>query len=1192
MNNTETILRDSLALNNKTGNKNYSVIAGAGAGKTTMLSNRIANQIIDGSAIESFVIITYTNAAANELRDKLVKELNERLHDEDLSLTETQNSNIKNALLNIDMIKISTIHSFLLDILKEYAFETKMALDVQMLEDDEDLERKEAFFNLRYKSLAADIKEKFGDDWIKQINNKPKNLTRDVFLNMFLQLANVREEIVYSSQISQDTIDCYADEFVRTFWTKDGVGDFKEFAYHVCPNKKPTKPVQIILDCRNELDSVTGKFTEENAKSISVAMENAHTRINASLGNSKTNLEQSFYGSNAKGNNPDDELQPYFKNVPAKPKDVSWDKFKEKFIDNVDNVNKLAKYVKDNFIEDYQNLIDKDTRFISNDDILFRSFKFLEKNPQILDKLRAKFLKIYVDEFQDTTDVQAKIVAMLATEPGTDYKDFKLKENNLIVVGDPKQSIYRFTGAEIAVYDQINNQFNELNSKIGEAVVLEQNFRSTSTIIDWVNKTFSKVMPNYESMTTDWKLNNPACLNGVFRCSDSPDYNNNKDASNVAEIILKLVNNDKYLIEKFDYKTQSYSYRKINFSDFMVITKGKYNLDTYLKAFMDADIPVNLMGKVTIGNDVVAKNFIRLVNYFANRKCDNAKLVAAQIVNRIDASDGDESAINASLAKLSEIDKTISDEHLDVAAIVYYLLNQEDLYLPLKLDTFYDAANGKYEIKEITTYRIHLHQMIETCLEKFAGDLKDFVSEMNKFLETEINRQNPLERANDAIRLMNVHQSKGLTGNIVIIADRCSEDKVRFDAFKSNGKFYPAASYKLNENQSAKVFPSFTSDISMKQFASDGESEEFVRLEYVAATRAANALIIMPVCSNKQNIWFEDVKEDLDECQEIFDWIENAKAPVGENIEEVSKEQALGTVSLSDLSNVYKTYDKDKFAVSSLDKANPSSFEKSIANNKAKKKEKDKCSIEEKIELPFNEEICANDELERDIGKDYSREHAGSISIYTIDSDPEANSRPKGDVFGNVLHRSFEILFNNYEELKGLEQEALEQEIKRTVNRAVLEFFDDLHSNDNPADFFTYLSEKLIEYFPKIIVPIMEDAKEIFPELSFSYYVPNDEIEQFKAKFNPYLPKNKQLTADSIWVNGAADLVVKKNNGNIKVYDYKSDTFKPDQETIDEFEERLYAKYKGQQELYKYTMQQIFGKDATIEDYELIHLYR
>ena len=92
------------------GRKNYSIKAGAGGGKTTILSERISRQIIAGTPIEEFVVITYTEVAAAELRDKITDKLRKIVDEKNVSDEEFDNA--KRALETIELMQISTIHGF------------------------------------------------------------------------------------------------------------------------------------------------------------------------------------------------------------------------------------------------------------------------------------------------------------------------------------------------------------------------------------------------------------------------------------------------------------------------------------------------------------------------------------------------------------------------------------------------------------------------------------------------------------------------------------------------------------------------------------------------------------------------------------------------------------------------------------------------------------------------------------------------------------------------------------------------------------------------------------------------------------------------------------------------------------------------------------------------------------------------
>ncbi len=133
-------------------------------------------------------------------------------------------------------------------------------------------------------------------------------------------------------------------------------------------------------------------------------------------------------------------------------------------------------------------------------------FKEIKGIP-IRHKIRKNYSKIYVDEFQDTTGLQEKLVKMISEKTGTDMMADELQDDKLIVVGDPKQSIYRFTGAEKTVYDGFDAMMDGKSDTNADSVSLDTNFRSNKDIVEWVNDKFSKLMTTgYSNMDTDWDV--------------------------------------------------------------------------------------------------------------------------------------------------------------------------------------------------------------------------------------------------------------------------------------------------------------------------------------------------------------------------------------------------------------------------------------------------------------------------------------------------------------------------------------------------------------------------------------------------------------------------------------------------------------------------------------------------------------
>ena len=124
------------------------------------------------------------------------------------------------------------------------------------------------------------------------------------------------------------------------------------------------------------------------------------------------------------------------------------------------------------------------------EDLLIRSRDLVRDNPLVREHFRRRSTHVLVDEFQDTDPIQAELIAWISAPPGADgdWRDVVPEPGSLFVVGDPKQSIYRFRGADIAAYDAVKR-----GPLAGRLERLEQNFRSTESVLGWVNELFDRV---------------------------------------------------------------------------------------------------------------------------------------------------------------------------------------------------------------------------------------------------------------------------------------------------------------------------------------------------------------------------------------------------------------------------------------------------------------------------------------------------------------------------------------------------------------------------------------------------------------------------------------------------------------------------------------------------------------------------
>ena len=128
-------------------------------------------------------------------------------------------------------------------------------------------------------------------------------------------------------------------------------------------------------------------------------------------------------------------------------------------------------------------------------DLLLSAAELLRNHPEVREYFQERFTHLLVDEFQDTDPIQAEVILLLAGRDSqeTSWHKVAVKPGALFIVGDPKQSIYRFRRADIGVYNEVKEIITRSG---GQVIPLTTNFRSLPTLCRWVNPIFKKKFPD------------------------------------------------------------------------------------------------------------------------------------------------------------------------------------------------------------------------------------------------------------------------------------------------------------------------------------------------------------------------------------------------------------------------------------------------------------------------------------------------------------------------------------------------------------------------------------------------------------------------------------------------------------------------------------------------------------------------
>lgn len=460
-----------------------------GSGKTTVLVERMVNKIIKEKIdINQLLIVTFTNAAAAEMRERILEAIYKKIEEE------PENRNLQKQIVLLNDANISTIHSFCLEVIKNYFYEIGISPNFRIGDSAE--------INLLKQETLEEIFEEFyeenNEDFIKLVNIYGGYRDDNQLKELIIKIYNYSQSMPFPMEWINENIEKFnitkESDFSQTKWGKMLISFFKE-----------------------EIESaiITLKSVEKELKK-DIELEKYYTTILEDIDNLekllKQNLWDDIYNSicNLK-----------FKTWPVSRKIESDLKDKSKQIrDNVKKQigelqNKIFIYQSKEAIEDIYDMHKilsmlekviarfsdkykenkKEKNIIDFSDIEHLALKILVKKdennnyiPTDVAKIyKEKFKEIAIDEYQDSNLVQEYILTTISNG------------RNIFMVGDVKQSIYKFRQARPELFlkkynsyklsDETSNECKE-NTKIQ----LFQNFRSRSSILDITNLVFDNIM--------------------------------------------------------------------------------------------------------------------------------------------------------------------------------------------------------------------------------------------------------------------------------------------------------------------------------------------------------------------------------------------------------------------------------------------------------------------------------------------------------------------------------------------------------------------------------------------------------------------------------------------------------------------------------------------------------------------------
>lgn len=843
-------------------NKNMFVEAGAGAGKSTLIVSRIIHQLKNGMNPGQIVAITFTNAATHELRERIVNAALEENKNPDLS--QEQKANMKSALDNLDQMQISTIHSFCNRILTEKSLDAGLSMDISLVEEKE-LERMKEEAFIRW---AEGLKKSDWEKLLKVVSYRGEAIA--MLRKLTNQLIGIPDDM--QIEVSLPLID-------ESTFLKQGAMIADDIEREICRivNEIRGGSLQKIDSIPDEwlyADAVKWKlaFSEgDKLKLLQLIDKTKEKKIikAPTKKEMKELLSQDLAYQNMKKKDLDgivSEKVNYFTELALGLQSFIVDKYYKNLTGSVNLPSLLGGY--ENYVyspyieyacsakEYFRKTLGTDT--LTNDLLIQKTYDLLLNSEEAREFFREKFQCIYVDEFQDTDHVQDAFIRMLAE---TSDKS-GLRDGALFVVGDPKQSIYRFRGAEPQVYFDTKNYFAGLSNAY--VIELQNNYRSNEYIIEWVNNQFAKKNitkdSNYVPMQgvklLDKKLLTDKTIYGIYSLN-SPSIACEKedrflDIENTVSLILNLVNGGYEIV---DYKNGEIFIRNIRYSDFLLLCQNTSGMEDYLEAFHQYAIPVVMDSKLKMESEWYLNVFVRTLKYMFDSYDRTSKEAAKEgFLSLGMSSDSAEQLLTQLLNHTEKMCQT---------GKVQYLNKHWKLFLPI---------NTEVADYDVVTVETRITQMVEKVLQSYDGNGHALLTGFEDYLSGEVAHELILNDDVNAVRFMNLHKAKGLEGNIVVWLNRQEKGNYKKGSFRKGNLFYPSCA-KGSHGYDIVVWGGYNRDEALIQEAMEEDYAEKTRLEYVAATRAKQAFIMMD-CYESEALFTKDFDFGDRSLKEVVEEVE------------------------------------------------------------------------------------------------------------------------------------------------------------------------------------------------------------------------------------------------------------------------------------------------------------------------------
>ena len=864
--------------------ENIIVSAGAGSGKTAVLSERVLRKLKSGVGIKQLLILTFTKAAAAEMRERIRANIK-------------KNPDLASQLLELDGAYITTFDSYSLSLVKKYHYLLNVSKNIQIGEASVFTIRENEFLDeilmRRYENPTSNFTKLIYDFCTKDDDSLKKSILK---INHALDLRYDKVEYLTSyidTFYQPDTIESYCQLYVSKLFSLQE--EMQNIIESLCPLLEEKVSEKVYSFYRKFLDS---KTYDEMVGSLD-------ERAPQTPRNSEDDVKAYFAKlSELRKRAKDYLVYPSYQEM----KDAIW------------ATEGYAKEIVSILLELDQKMMElkheEDTYDFT--DISKMAIQLLLDHPDIKEEVKQSFQEIMIDEYQDTSDLQETFISLIAN-------------HNVYMVGDIKQSIYRFRNANPYIFKEKYENYQK--GIDGFKIDLNKNFRSRKEVLDNVNLMFDLLMDSVVG-GADYKASHRMVFGNtsyeeqgksdtshqmeVYRYDydKSSEYSKEEiEAFWIAQDIKKKIESG-YLV--YNFKEENAKPRPCKYQDFVIMLDRSTNFGLYKKIFTYFGIPLAVKKDESIKSTtdlLLFSNILTFIFKIYHHEYDTMyyhtyasiarsflfSLSDQEIFQTITGKRIAESSIYQLAEPIAkELDGLSTTELLDriLTAFSYYekLLSVGDIDSALaRIDNLKRIAKG---FESIGMTPSMFQEYLVELTENDQLDLKYKVS----------------EDASNAVQIMTIHASKGLEFPICYFASL----DVKFNMRDMNDRF-------LYDNKTGIITPYFKEGIGdtilkslYKERYTMEEVSEKIRLFYVAVTRAKEKMIFVLPSREWDKGTDYDSKVSWSSLADMLDSIRDVLSPytLSIDLKEIPLTHAYHTLTKKEYPTSFSHYVEEEISIS------------------------------------------------------------------------------------------------------------------------------------------------------------------------------------------------------------------------------------------------------------------------------------